>query len=57
LDLDPDFSFGGHCEAVAELAPDAQAVWKMAQARVDDRDDEEQDIVCEGEPGQPRASP
>lgn len=56
MNMNPRLSFGAHREAATELPKDFKILWKFAEARIDDGDSDQQNVVTECEPCQPRAS-
>lgn len=51
-----DFCLGAHCEPAAELSMDTQVFRKFTEARVNDGGSDQQDVVSQREPRQPRTS-
>jgi len=57
LNVHAHFRFGAHCEAAAKLAMDSEIIGKLTETRLDDGHADEQNVVSECEPRQPRTPP
>lgn len=57
LDMNTDFRFGSHRETAAELSREREALWQLAETRLDESGTEKPDVVREREPTQPWVAP
>lgn len=57
MNVNPDFGIGAHGKAAAKLTPDRYVAGQFAEPRFCDCCDEEQNVVAECDPAQPRAFP